>query len=423
MTENVPSVRGMRDILYEDAVRLTRIESVFQRVLNSYSYEEIRTPIVEYEQLFSRGLGEATDAVAKEMYRFQDQDQKVLALRPEGTAAVVRVAIENSLCYDDKPRLWYLGPMFRYERPQAGRYRQFQHIGAEALGLDDPVSDFELIQIVTDVFTELGISDSVQLLINSIGTSDARARFRTTLVDALRPVSHLLDKDSQNRLKSNPLRILDSKVEATQDILKTVPKLTDSLSMESRKRFDQVLDLLDKAGIQYQVNHQLVRGLDYYTDTVFEWVSDEVGAQDALCAGGRYDGLSTLLGGRPMPGVGFAAGVDRIALLHEHKHILERKSTDIYVVPLDESHQQYALEIARQIRSGSQYRVRQHIGKGKISTKLKWADRSAAKWVVILGDDEQKERTVTLKWLRTNRTQETFPLSELLLTLHSNLEH
>lgn len=422
MTETIPSVRGMRDVLFADASRLSHIESVFRLVLEAYSYEEIRTPIVEYEQLFKRGLGESTDAVAKEMYRFLDRDEKWLALRPEGTAAVVRAAIQKNLCYDDRPRLWYMGPMFRYERPQAGRYRQFQHVGAEILGLDDPLSDFELIQIVTDVCSELGISDCVQLHINSIGSSDARALYRNKLVDALQPVSHLLDSDSQTRLTMNPLRILDSKVPATQEILREAPKLMDSLSVESKKRFDKVLNLLEKANIRYKLDHRLVRGLDYYTDTVFEWIGMGVGAQDALCAGGRYDGLTTLLGGKPTPGVGFAAGIERIALLHEQLHEIERSSTDIYVVAMEESHQQYALEVAQLLRSRSDIRVRQHVGQGKIKTKLRWADRSGATWVLILGDNEQRDRTVTLKWLRTKRTQETIPLSDLLTTLYTKLE-
>lgn len=422
MTEIIPSVRGMRDALFADASRLSHIESVFRLVLESYSFEEIRTPIVEYEQLFKRGLGESTDAVAKEMYRLLDRDEKWLALRPEGTASVVRAAIQQNLCYDDRPRLWYMGPMFRYERPQAGRYRQFQHVGAETLGLEDPLSDFELIQIVTDVFSELGISSRVQLHINSIGSSDARARFRAKLVDALQPVSHLLDEDSKTRLKMNPLRILDSKVPATQVVLRDAPKLMDSLSIESKKRFDKVLNLLEKTNIRYKLDHHLVRGLDYYTDTVFEWIGKDVGAQDALCAGGRYDGLTTLLGGKPTPGVGFAAGIERIALLHEQLHDVERISTDIYVVAMEESHQQYALEVAHLLRSGSDVRVRQHIGEGKIKTKLRWADRSGATWVLILGDDETRDRTVTLKWLRSKRPQETIPLSDLLTTLYAKLE-
>lgn len=422
MNQRIHAVRGMRDLFAADVAQLAHIEAIFREVLISYSYVEIRTPIVERERLFNRGLGSTSDAVSKEMYTFPDRGDEILALRPEGTASVVRAVIDQDLCYNDKPRLWYSGPMFRHERPQAGRYRQFHQIGAEALGYTDAVIDVELISIMTEIFDRLAISSSVQLLMNNIGTPESRTEFKRVLLDALQPVSHLLDDDSRNRLQSNPLRILDSKVPATQDILKEAPKLKDSLSDSSKRRFDEVLQLLDRANISYTIDDRLVRGFDYYTDTVFEWVTEAVGAQDALCAGGRYDELTELLGGRPTPAIGFAAGTDRIALIRQHLTEFEHRSVDLYVVPLSENAQEYSHEVAKHVRGSSNIKVREHIGQDRLKTKMKWADRSGAIWAVIVGDNEVANRSVTLKWLRTERTQVTIPLAKLTQTLTNSGE-
>ena len=339
-------VRGMRDELPQDAARLTLVEDTFRKVLRSFSYEEIRLPIVESKNLFDRGLGEATDAVAKEMYTFVDRDGSELALRPEGTASCARAVINHSMTHDDKPRLWYAGPMFRHERPQAGRYRQFQQIGVEAFGYSDETIDFELIDIGTQVFSELGILESITLLVNNIGDAKARASFRDALVEFLTPHVSELDSDSRQRLQSNPIRILDSKEERTQSILRDAPKLKEFVSERSTQRFEGLLARLQFAGIKYQVSDHLVRGFDYYTDTVFEWISSRIGAQDAVCAGGRYDGLIELLGGNPTPAIGFAAGIDRIALLHLNCDIpFGYQATDVYVIPLDEAQRTYTSQL------------------------------------------------------------------------------
>lgn len=410
----------MRDILPEDAARIALIEDAFRDVLNRYSYEEIRLPIVEPKNLFDRGLGESTDAVAKEMYSFLDRDNSELALRPEGTASCARAIVNHSMAHEDKPRLWYVGPMFRHERPQAGRYRQFQQVGAEAFGYSGPAIDFELVQVVTDVFEKLGLLDSVTLIINNIGDAAARARFRDALVEYLNPFNADLDSDSKQRLISNPLRILDSKNERTRCILKEAPRLKDFVNEDSTKRFETILEMLDAAQISYEVADQLVRGFDYYTDTVFEWVTERIGAQDAVCAGGRYDGLIELLGGRPTSGVGFAAGIDRIALLlSATQEELEYRSTDVYLIALGEEQRSYLSEIARCIRQGTNLRVREHTEPGRMGAKMRWADKSGAIWAVIAGESEASERNVSIKWLRSDREQVRVPLCGMLDVLEA----
>lgn len=405
----------MRDILPEDAVRLSLIEDTFRNVLNRYSYEEVRLPIVESRSLFDRGLGESTDAVAKEMYSFQDRDSSELALRPEGTASCARAIVNHSMAHEDKPRLWYAGPMFRHERPQAGRYRQFQQVGAEAFGFSGPAIDFEMLQIVTDVFKNLELLEPITLLVNNIGDASARAQFRDALVEYLSPYKSDLDPDSKQRLISNPLRILDSKIEGTRSILNDAPRLKEFVSVDSTERFETILEMLDSVSISYEVADQLVRGFDYYTDTVFEWVTDRIGAQDAVCAGGRYDGLIELLGGRPTPGIGFAAGVDRIALLHSAvQEEMEYRSTDVYLIALSEEQRSYISEVARRIRQDTKLRVREHTEPGRMGTKMRWADKSGATWAVIAGESEESELNVSIKWLRSDREQMRVPLCGMI---------
>ena len=304
--------------------------------------------------------------------------------------------------------------------PQAGRYRQFQQVGAEAFGYSGPTIDFELLRIVTDVFERLGLLEPVTLLINNIGDAAARSRFRDALVEFLNPIKADLDTDSQQRLISNPLRILDSKNERTRRILEGAPRLKDFVSEESTQRFESILQMLDSAEISYEIADQLVRGFDYYTDTVFEWVTDRIGAQDAICAGGRYDGLIELLGGRSTPGIGFAAGIDRIALLHSAvQEEFEYRSTDVYLIALDEEQRSYLSEIARRIRQDTNLRVREHTEPGRMGAKMRWADKSGATWAVIAGESEESERNVSIKWLRSDREQVRVPLCGMLEVLEA----
>ena len=422
MSSIYPLIRGMRDSLPHEAARLSHVESVFKDVFRKFSYEEVRIPVLESKELFYHGLGESSDAVGKEMYSFVDRDGKELALRPEGTASVVRALIQNSLCYNDRPRLWYEGPMFRHERPQAGRYRQFQQLGVEAFGFSEPAIDVEIIQIGNEVFRRLSLGSFVTLKINSIGSAETRARYRERLVEALTPVSSELDEDSRNRLQTNPLRILDSKIPKTKALLQDVPLLRDSLSDSAKERFDRVLELLTTANVEYTVDPNLVRGFDYYTDTVFEWVTDRLGAQDAVCAGGRYDGLAKLLGGSPTPGIGFAAGIDRIANLCEQLDEPSYRAADVYLIPMDEVHREFVNSVAQHLRYETEFRIREHIGVGNMRNKMRWADKSGATWAIIVGDTELQQRKVTVKWLREERAQLSTGVENLVDVFSENTE-
>lgn len=413
----------MRDILPEDSARLTLIEDTFRDVLQSYSYEEIRLPVLEAKDLFDRGLGEATDAVSKEMYSFEDRDGTDLALRPEGTASCARAIVNHSMVHEDKPRLWYAGPMFRHERPQSGRYRQFQQVGAEAFGYSGPAIDYELMSVGTDVFGRLGILDEITLLLNNIGSAAERALYRGALVEYLLPIEDDLDSDSRHRLKANPIRILDSKNSRTQEILEQAPPIEEFVSQESNEKFAAVRRLLDGANIEYQITPRLVRGFDYYTDTVFEWVTDKLGAQDAICAGGRYDGLIELLGGKPTPGVGFAAGIDRIAiLLEQFEGSSKYDKADVYIIAHSDEQQEYVAEVARQVRRHTNLRVREHTESGRMGAKMRWADKSGAKWALIAGDAEEAKREVTIKWMRVEREQTTVSFDQVVEVLSENWE-
>lgn len=313
----VKAVRGMRDILPAHSERWRQVEATVLQTLRSYSYAEVRLPLLEYTELFARGVGEATDIIEKEMYSLADRDGDSLSLRPEGTASCVRALEEHGLLYNQTRRVFYAGPMFRYEKPQKGRYRQFSQIGAEAYGFAGPDVDAELIALGYACWQQLGITDRVHLQLNTLGSGAARVAFRQALLDYLQPHAEALDLDSQRRLQTNPLRILDSKVAATQAIVKDAPQLIDFVDAEGLEHFQALQELLQQLGIPFQLNPNLVRGLDYYTHTVFEWVTDDLGAQGAVCAGGRYDGLVERLGGRDTPAVGFAIGLDRVVLLHD----------------------------------------------------------------------------------------------------------
>ncbi len=420
----IQSIRGMRDLLPAEVRRWQRVEAAIIATVESFGYEEIRLPLLESTELFNRGLGEATDAVEKEMYNLADRDGESLSLRPEGTAGCVRACIQHGLIFNQTQRLWYRGSMFRYERPQKGRYRQFEQIGAEAFGLPGPDVDAELIQMNAELFATLGVAAHVRLELNTLGSAPSRRSYRDALVDYLTPLRDRLDPDSQRRLERNPLRILDSKDAATQALLDGAPHIADHLDDASKAHFDGLRRLLDALDIRYVVNPRLVRGLDYYTHTVFEWITDALGSQGTVCAGGRYDGLVEQLGGRPTTGAGFAIGVDRVVLLHE---ALERdfrvEAVDGYCVVLDEAHTGRAMALCRQLREALPgLRLRFGAGGGKLKNQMKRADASGAAWALILGEDEIAANETTLKWLRADAPQERLSMTALVARLAEWLE-
>lgn len=411
---SIRAIRGMSDILPVESVDWRYLETTVAGVLDSFGYDQLRLPLVEYTELFSRSIGEVTDIVEKEMYTFDDRNGESLSLRPEGTAGCVRAAIQHNLI-TTPCRLWYSGPMFRYERPQKGRQRQFHQIGAEVFGIATPDIDAELIILLARIWRELGLASAVTLEINSIGSSDSRARYREALVAYLDACREELDEDSQRRLGSNPLRILDSKNPQTQALLDHAPALVDFLDDESHADFQRLCDLLDVAGVAWRHNPRLVRGLDYYNKTVFEWVTDRLGAQGTVCAGGRYDGLVEQLGGRATPGIGFAMGMERLVLLLRELNVEPPSRTaDVYVVTVGDSAQDAALGCVQSLRnSGVAGRIEQHAGGGSFRSQMKKADRSGARVALIWGEDEVASNTVTLKQLRGEGGQQTLPLPQL----------
>ena len=414
-------VRGMRDILPGESERWREVEGIVIDVLGRYGFRELRLPLVEVTDLFTRGVGEATDLVEKEMYTFDDRKGKSLSLRPEGTAGCVRACIENGLLHNQIPRLWYHGPMFRYERPQKGRTRQHTQIGGEVFGVSSPEIDAEILTMLGRVFGKLGVSGAVTLELNSLGSGTSRDRYREALVDYLSPHREELDGDSRRRLDTNPLRILDSKVATTRAVVADAPAPLDYLGPESQQHFDGLCRLLDEAGVDYRVNPHLVRGLDYYTDTVFEWVTDALGAQGAVCSGGRYDGLVERLGHRPVPGAGFGMGLERVVLLHEACNQRDYSRADVYLAAGPE-HAARAAKVAERLRDATPLRVLQHAGVGGLASQLRQADRSGARWAVIVGDDEVAQNRVSLKWLREGRQmdrgeQTMVDVAELISTL------
>ncbi|HAG96772.1 MAG: histidine--tRNA ligase [Pseudomonadales bacterium] len=405
MSKRIKAIRGMNDILPQDSAVWQYLESTVRQLLNQYSYGEIRLPIVEYTDLFKRSIGEVTDIVEKEMYTFLDRNQESLTLRPEGTAGCVRAGEEHGLLYNQVQRLWYMGPMFRYEKPQKGRYRQFHQIGVETFGLAGPDIDAELIMLTAGLWKALGIADRVTLQLNSLGSNEARAEFRDALVAFLQQHAEQLDADSQRRLESNPLRVLDSKDEATQAILKHAPSLHDYLDEESSLHFEQLKATLDAAGVSYEINPNLVRGLDYYCKTVFEWVTDALGAQGTVCAGGRYDGLVQQLGGKSTPAVGFAMGIERLVLLLEACDVVGHinPAPDVYIISEDSIQ---GLLLAERVRNQlPALRVQCHCGGGKFKKQIKKADDSGARVALVLGEQEIQNQQVAVKFLREQREQ------------------
>lgn len=411
MSKSLQAIRGMNDILPEQTPAWRYLESTLVSLLDGYGYKEIRLPIVEYTELFARGIGEGTDVVDKEMYTFLDRNEESLTLRPEGTAGCVRAVLEHGLSGGGQvQKLWYAGPMFRYEKPQKGRYRQFHQVGVEAFNLPGPDVDAELIVLTWRLWKKLGLSDAVTLQLNSLGSSEARAAYRDALVAYLQQRFDQLDEDSQRRLTTNPLRILDSKNEATQAALVGAPTLGDYLDEESRLHFEGVKARLDAAGIRYQINHKLVRGLDYYNRTVFEWVTDKLGAQGTVCAGGRYDGLVAQLGGKATPGVGFAMGVERLVLLLETLELLPaelNRAADVYVCAFGEAAELAALTLTERLRDELPgLRLLLNSGGGSFKSQFKKADKSGARYALILGDDELAGRVVGCKPLRDDSEQQ-----------------
>ncbi|TXX74383.1 histidine--tRNA ligase [Vibrio cholerae] len=399
MAKTIQAIRGMNDCLPTQSPLWQKVEGVVKNVISAYGYSEVRMPIVEMTHLFSRAIGEVTDVVEKEMYTFEDRNGDSLTLRPEGTAGCVRSGIENGLLYNQEQRLWYMGPMFRHERPQKGRYRQFHQCGVEVFGLDGPDVDAELIMMTARLWRELGIAQHVRLELNSIGSLEARANYRTALIDYLEQYPSVLDEDCKRRMYTNPLRVLDSKNPDVQAILGDAPQLSDYLDAESKQHFAGLCELLDAAGIEYTVNQRLVRGLDYYNRTVFEWITESLGSQGTVCGGGRYDGLVEQLGGKPTPAVGFAMGLERLVLMMETLGNTDvRRSVDVYMVTAGEGTMMAGMKLAEQLREQVPgLRVMTHFGGGNFKKQFKRADKVGAAIALVLGEDEVAAQTVVVK--------------------------
>ena len=389
----------MNDCLPTQSPLWQKVETAVKNVVSAYGYSEVRMPIVEMTHLFSRAIGEVTDVVEKEMYTFEDRNGDSLSLRPEGTAGCVRSGIENGLLYNQEQRLWYMGPMFRHERPQKGRYRQFHQCGVEVFGLDGPDVDAELIMMTARLWRELGIDKHVRLELNSIGSLDARANYRNALVAFLSLHEEVLDDDSKRRMLTNPLRVLDTKNPEIQAILGDAPKLSEYLDEDSVQHFSGLCELLKAAGIEYTVNERLVRGLDYYNRTVFEWITDSLGSQGTVCGGGRYDGLVEQLGGKPTSAVGFAMGMERLVLMVETLGLIDvRRSVDVYMVSAGEGTLVAAMALAEQLREEVPgLRVMCHFGGGNFKKQFKRADKVGAAVALVLGEDEVASHSVVLK--------------------------
>lgn len=414
MTHSIQAIRGMNDILPEKTPYWQRLEEACRQIGSQYGYREVRFPIVEKTQLFERTIGDATDIVEKEMYTFVDRNGDSLTLRPEGTAGCVRAAIEHGLLHQKIQRFWYLGPMFRHERPQKGRYRQFHQFGIEAFGMPGPDIDVEQLLMFKQILEKLELTDQITLEINSLGTLESRAAYRGILVEYFKKRENQLDEDSKRRLTSNPLRILDSKNPDMQSLIQEAPKLLDYIDETSKLHFDKLCDLLSAVGITYKINPRLVRGLDYYGLTVYEWVTNVLGAQGTVCAGGHYDDLVEQLGGKATPAVGFAAGLERIVLLLEKIHEYQY-AADMFGVFVGENAVSYGMTIADQLRRDLQWlRIECNLSGGSFKSQFKRADKSGARWALILGEEEVAKHQISLKSLRTDEPQQTFNYEELI---------
>jgi histidyl-tRNA synthetase len=414
MRENIQAVRGMNDLLPGDSAAWQALERAARETFAEYGYREIRVPVLERTELFKRSIGEFTDIVEKEMYTFLDRGGESLTLRPEATAGIVRACLTNGLLHNQRQKLWYMGPMFRYERPQKGRYRQFHQIDVEALGFEGPDVDAELILMSARLWRRLGIG-GLSLQLNSLGTPESRAAYRGKLVEYFRRHEQLLDEDSRRRLEGNPMRILDSKNPAMREVVAGAPLITDHLDPASAEHFAALRAQLDGAGVAYTVNPRLVRGLDYYSRTVFEWITSDLGAQDAVCSGGRYDGLVAQLGGEPVPAIGWALGEERVVeLMRLQGQAGAESAVDVYLALAGAAAERAGLQLSERLRDAVPgLRVETNCGGGSFKSQLKRADRSGARLAVILGDDELARGVATVKPLRETTEQHQVPLDEL----------
>jgi len=420
VSKEIQAIRGMNDCLPQDTPVWQYVEQMIRQTVNSYGFDEIRFPIVEMTELFKRSIGEVTDIVEKEMYTFADRNGDSLTLRPEGTACCVRAGIQNGLLYNQEQRLWYMGPMFRHERPQKGRYRQFHQFGVEVFGMQGPDIDAEVILLSARLWQQLGLTPYVRLELNSLGSNDARAAYRDKLVAYLEQHKELLDEDSLRRLYSNPLRVLDSKNPAMAEMLSAAPQLLDHLDEDSQQHFAGLQARLNAAGVEFTINPRLVRGLDYYNKTVFEWVTTNLGSQGTVCAGGRYDGLVEQLGGKATPAVGFGLGLERLVLLLQSLPLLPQVSNaaDLYLMPLGDAAELAAVSVAEQLRLALPgKRIMLHCGGGNLKKQLKRADKSGAAVGLLLGDTELASGQVTVKWLRAEQPQQTVHIADLAAVL------
>tara|TARA_R110002111_G_scaffold260519_4_gene331925 strand:+ start:373 stop:1641 length:1269 start_codon:yes stop_codon:yes gene_type:complete len=417
----IQAIRGMHDILMQDTPRWQYLEESISFILKQYAYQEIRLPIVEKTELFKRSIGDNTDIVAKEMYSFDDKNKTSLTLRPEGTAGCVRAGIEHGLFHNQTQRLWYIGPMFRHERPQKGRQRQFHQIGVEAFGVSGPDIDAEQILMCARIWRSLNLSD-ISLEINSLGTSESRANYRKILVDYFSSHKDKLDDDSLVRLEQNPLRILDSKNPGMRGLINDSPTLDEHLDSESADHFAGLKEILDSAGIEYKVNPRLVRGLDYYGKTVFEWITTQLGAQGTVCAGGRYDGLVEHHGASPTPAVGFAMGLERLQELVDFSKMPDKQSPHVYLILSGKLATERGILLAEQLRNQLPIiRIQSHCGDGSLKSQFKKADKSGAQLALVLAEDEIVQNQATIKFLRSETPQAAIKWSEIADFLRNNL--
>ncbi|MFB9846945.1 histidine--tRNA ligase [Oceanisphaera arctica] len=424
MAKQIQAIRGMNDCQPEQTPAWQQAEAVLRDLMRAYGYAEVRMPIMEVTGLFKRAIGEVTDVVEKEMYTFDDRNGDSMTLRPEGTAGCVRAGIEHGLLYNQERRMWYMGPMFRYERPQKGRYRQFHQFGVEVFGLQGPDIDAELIMLTARLWKQLGVSEHLTLQLNSLGQPEERAEYRQALVTYLEQHKDKLDEDCQRRLYTNPLRVLDSKNPQVQALLQDAPVLGDYFGEQTRAHFEGLKALLTSAGIGFEINPRLVRGLDYYNLTVFEWVTESLGSQGTVCGGGRYDGLVEQLGGQATPAVGFAMGMERLVLLLDTLNLVEAQPAlaDVYLAMMGDNSQVAGFALAEQLRDQLPgLRVMSHCGGGNFKKQLKRADKSGAGIALILGEDEIARGEVTVKYLRGQGEQQTLAVNDMIEQLKKGI--
>ena len=418
MADKIKAIRGMNDVLPDESFKWLKLEAIFAKCLQGFGYKQIRFPLLESTNLFKRTIGEVTDIVAKEMYTFNDLNDESISLRPEGTASCVRACLENGLLHNQQQKLWYLGPMFRHERPQKGRYRQFNQLGVEVFGVSGVGVELELLLICRKLWAELGIAEHLRLQINTLGNSEDRKNYRESLVAYFQDNFAKLDADSKTRLEKNPLRILDSKNPDMQDLIANAPKLIDGLKAESKEIFSELCGGLDSLGVEYEINPCLVRGLDYYGHLVFEWVTDKLGSQATVCAGGRFDKLVEQLGGNPTKAIGFALGVERLLLLIDSfAEVPQPDDADIYIIADNNACLVKALEIAEPIRDKLNLQVMVNLGLEKFKSQFKKADRSGARVALILGTEELQNDTISIKYLREDKPQSSVGIIDLNATL------